>query len=167
MPDLLAHVLFAYGICTFLSLRYDWISPHYRTIGMLGALIPDFYKIYLLVPNVTVESLVGLPFNWFALRTGGGVVIAALMAAMVFVSSEQRRGLSVLLLGAASHLVLDLFLTTPTGHAFPILWPLTSYRPLTPNLYQSTQPTVTMAFIVFAFVAFAVVYLANRTSIGD
>lgn len=167
MPDLLAHVLFAYGVCMLLSLHYEWISPQYRTIGMLGALVPDIYKVYLLIPDATVESLVGIPFNWFALRTGGGVVVAVVLAAMVFVPDHQRRAISVLLIGAVSHLVADLFLATPTGQSFPILWPLTSTRPVTPNLYQSTQPTVTVVFAVFAFVTFAVVEVIDWSSVGE
>lgn len=158
MPDLLSHVLLAYTLSTILTWRFSWITPPYRTVCMVGALVPDMYKIYLLVPENTIESLIGLPFDWFALRTGGGVLVAVLVGGLFVDSRERVRVLAMLGVGAASHLIADLFLRTPSGETYPIFWPITSYRPHTPNLYLSTDPAVTVMFALFALTIYYVTW---------
>lgn len=76
MPDLLAHALIAYTICTLLSWRYGWITPTYVTVGMAGAFIPDLATIDLIVSGELVEEMLGIPFDWFALHTAGGTLVS-------------------------------------------------------------------------------------------
>ena len=139
MPDLLTHVFVMYGVVTVASWRYDWLAPPYVTVAMMGAMIPDMTKIKLLLPSHRVESALGLPFDWFALHTLGGSLVAVLIGTVLVPRSHRGRVLSLLALGAASHLLLDALLVNPSGHSYAVLWPLTQYRPPTPGLYLSTD----------------------------
>lgn len=145
MPDLLTHVLVAYAAATVASWRYEWLGPPYVTVAMMGAMIPDMTKVRLLVPSYRVESLLGVPFDWFALHTAGGSVVAVLVGTLLVPSRQRRRVFVLLALGAASHHLLDLLLINPSGHSYAVLWPLTGYEPPTPGFYLSTDrwPTLT------------------------
>lgn len=140
MPDLLAHALIAYTVCTALAWRYEWISPAYVTVGMAGAFIPDMTKVGLVLSDAVVENVLGLPFSWGGIHTTGGALVGVAIG-VVLVSREERRRVAALLgLGAATHLLADALLLKPTGHSNAVLWPLTRWHPPTPGLYLSTQP---------------------------
>lgn len=158
MPDLLAHVLLGYAVATLLSWRYDWLSPAYVTVAMAGAMIPDLAKADLLVPGGLVERALGVPFDWFALHTVGGVAVSVLVGAAVVRSDLRRRVAALLALGAATHLLADGLLVNPSGRSYAMLWPLTRWHPPTPGLYLSTQVEPTLA----AGAGAAAVWLATR-----
>ena len=140
MPDLLAHALIAYAVGTLLSWRYDWLSPTYVTVVMAGAFIPDLAKADLAVEAETVAALLGVPFDWFALHTAGGVLLSIGIGVTVVAGEERRRVAVLLTLGALTHLLADALLLKPSGYAYPILWPLTRFHPPSPGLYLSTEP---------------------------
>jgi hypothetical protein len=158
MPDLLAHALLAYAVCTVLSWRYGWLTPAYVTAGMAGAFIPDMMKIQLLVPDAAVEAILGSPFSWSGIHTAGGALVAVLLGAAVVAPRERRRVGTLLAVGAGSHLLADAFLLTPSGRSYEVLWPLLRYNPPTPGLYLSTRPEPT----VVAGVVAAAVWLGTR-----
>ncbi|MFB6160962.1 MAG: metal-dependent hydrolase [Haloferacaceae archaeon] len=158
MPDLLAHALLAYAVARLLAWRVDWLTPGYTTVAMAGAFVPDLAKAELLVPSARVESLLAVPFDWFALHTGGGTLVAVLVGGVLVGADERRRVLGLLGLGAATHLLADALLLSPSGRSYAVLWPLTRYHPPTPGLYLSTDPTPT---VVAALVA-AVVWAASE-----
>lgn len=139
MPDLLTHALVMYSVVTVASWRYERLTPSFVTVAMMGAMIPDLTKIRLVLPSYRVESVLGVPFDWFALHTAGGSAIAVLIGTVLVPREYRTRVLSLLALGAASHLLLDALLVNPSGHSYAILWPLTQYHPPTPGFYLSTD----------------------------
>lgn len=139
MADLLTHVLVAYVLATLASIRYEWISPAHVTAAMAGAMIPDLNRLELVVPPELVESAVGIPISWTAFHTLGGSLLVVAIGVLC-VPREYRRGVAAMaLLGMASHHALDLLVTNPTGHTYPVLWPLSAYHPPTPGLYLSSD----------------------------
>jgi len=139
MPDLLSHAFIAFTICTLLSLRYDWLTGEYVTIGMAGAFIPDMAKIKILVDAAAVEAALEIPFDWLGVHTLGGAFVAVLVGTVVVNRSDRRRVFGLLSLGAASHLFADALLLKASGRSYEVLWPLTQYHPPTPGLYLSTD----------------------------
>jgi len=139
MPDLLSHAFIAFTICTLLSLRYNWLTGEYVTVGMAGAFIPDMAKIKLLVDAAAVEAALGIPFNWLGVHTLGGAFVAVLVGTVVVNRADRRRVFMLLSLGAASHLFADSLLLKASGRSYEVLWPLTQYHPPTPGLYLSTD----------------------------
>ncbi|WP_082220735.1 metal-dependent hydrolase [Haloferax gibbonsii] len=163
MPDLLAHTLLAYTIATVLSWRIGWLSRSHVTVVMAGAFIPDLAKVELLIPSQQVESLFGVPFDWFGLHTTGGVLCSVLIGVLLVSEAERRRVFGLLALGASSHLVADALLLKPSGLSYPILWPMMRVYPPTPGLYLSTDvwPAVTLGVLAFG------VGIANRWIVGE
>ncbi|PSP76993.1 metal-dependent hydrolase [Halobacteriales archaeon QS_1_68_20] len=153
MPDLLAHVLLAYAVAQALSWRYRWLSPAYVTVVMAGAMIPDLSKAAMVLPGTRVEALLGVPFDWFALHTSGGVLLSILVGVALVAPTERRRVFLLLALGAATHLFADALLLKPSGRSYPVFWPLTRYHPPTPGLYLSTEPRPAVVAAVAALVA--------------
>lgn len=136
MPDLLTHVLVGYTLGKALSIHRAW-SGELTTVVMVGALLPNLTKIQLIIPDASVEALVGNPFSWHALHTLGGVVVTALIDGL-FVSDQRRRRITSLLIGGAmSHLLLDSLLIKPSGYAGLLWWPVLTTALPTPGLYVS------------------------------
>lgn len=156
MPDLLAHALVAYTAAVVLSWRYEWISPGYATVAMVGAMIPDLAKAELFLPSGQVEAWLGIPFDWFALHTAGGTLVVVLIIVVLVASHERTRIFLLLTLGAATHHLTDALLLNPSGRSYEVFWPLTRYHPPTPGLYLSTEPTPTIAAAACAFLVWAV-----------
>lgn len=158
MPDLLAHALLAYVLARLLSWRIDWVTTPYVTAAMAGAFIPDIQKVKLLVPDWRVEALLGLPFDWFGWATLGGAVLSVLIGVAVVSPRVRWRAGAALSLGAASHLLADALLRSPSGRSFDVLWPLSRWHPPTPGLYLSTEPTPSVVVGAVALV----VWVAHR-----
>jgi hypothetical protein len=159
MPDLLAHALLAYTLATLLSWRLDWLSPGYVTVAMAGAFVPDLVKIKLVVHGEVVATLLGLPFDWSPLHTLGGSAVSVAIGVALVADRERRRVAALLGLGAASHLLADALLRSPSGRSYPLAWPLSRLEPPTPGLYLSTDPAPT---VVAALVAGVVSVAARR-----
>lgn len=105
----------------------------------MGAMIPDMRKIRLVLPNYRVESVLRVPFDWFALHSLAGSVVAVLIGTVLVPRDHRTRVLSLLALGAAAHLLLDALLINPSGHSYAVFWPLSQYQSPTPGLYLSTD----------------------------
>lgn len=156
MPDLLTHALVMYVVLTVASWRVEWLAPRYVTVGMMGAMIPDLTKVRLVVPSYRVESVLEIPFDWFALHTLGGSLVSVLIGTVLVPPRYRTRVFSLLALGATSHLLLDALLINPSGYSYALLWPLTGYQPPTPGLYLSTDRwpalvTGTLAALVWLY----------------
>lgn len=139
MAEMLTHVVAAYCLATLFSMRYNWIDPRYVTIAMIGAAIPDLSRMELIVSEHAIQTTLDIPFSWFAFHTAGGSFVVVLLGALLVPEEYRRHVFAMLALGAASHLLLDALLTSPSGHSYAILWPLSTYTHPTPNLYLSTD----------------------------
>ena len=159
MADLLTHVLAAYVLATALSFRYEWLTPQYVTVAMVGAVVPDLAKIELLIPDARVEVLLSVPFEWFAIHTLGGTLVVITIGALLTSRTHRWRVFLLLALGAASHHALDALLLNPSGYSYAIFWPLSTYHPPTPGLYLSTDR---WPALVTGTVAVVVWYLRYR-----
>lgn len=139
MAELLTHVLVAYAVATLLSWRYEWLEPHYVTVAMAAAMIPDLNRLDLIAPAAALETTFGVPFDWGATHTLGGSLLVVCLGALAVPARYRRRVFLVAALGMLSHHALDLFLVGLSGHSYPVLWPLTQYNPPTPSLYLSSD----------------------------
>lgn len=157
MPDLLSHAFIAYTLCTLLSLRYDWLSPQYVTVGMAGAFIPDMAKIGLVIDGATIGNALGIPFSWFGIHTLGGAAVSVLIGITLVAAPERKRVSALLALGAASHLVADALLMKTSGRSYHVFWPVIQYVPPTPGLYLSTDLWPSLATGGIAVVAWILV----------
>ena len=158
MADLLTHVLAGYVIGMLLAFRFAWIGRPEVTLVMIGAATPDLNRLRLIVHESTIEAAFGVPFDWSALHYLGGNLVVLCIGALLIAPEWRRRAFVLLLLGAASHHVLDLLLLTATGHTYPVLWPLTEYHPPAGMVYRSTDQWP----VLVAGGAAALVWLAHQ-----
>jgi len=166
VPDLLTHVLLAYSTCLVLSWHVEWLDPPYVTVAMVGATVPDLSKVGVIVSSWQIRRLIGVPFSWTSLHTVGGVGLSILLATTL-VGRPYRRPVAILLaIGAATHLLADSMLRSVTDRLFPLLWPLTSYVPPTPDLYLSTDPWLAVAAGLLAAILTGITRYRNRDGRG-
>ncbi|QLD88830.1 metal-dependent hydrolase [Natronomonas salina] len=139
MPDLLTHALVGFVVGTALSWRDDRVTGPFVTLVMVGALSPDLNRIELLVPDPTVETLVGIPWTWVPLHRLGGTVLVVTVAALLVDRRHRRLAVGLLAAGATSHYALDFLLYKPSGLTSPLLWPFTVHRFAVEGIYVSSD----------------------------
>lgn len=139
MAELLTHILVAYILATLLSWRYEWLTPQFVTVAMVGAMIPDLNRLDLLFPADMIEAAIGLPFDWGAFHVLGGSVLAVGIGTLVAPPEYRKRVFALLFLGMASHHAFDLLLVNVSGYTYAVFWPLTQYNPPSVDLYLSSD----------------------------
>lgn len=139
MPDLLTHVLVAYVTATALAWNVSRIPRWFVPVGMVGAVLPDVVKIYLLVPSGVVESALGVPFAWDPIHRLGGVLALAGLGTLLFDRPYRRAVFGTLVAGATTHLFLDSLIRRANGLTPPYLYPLSWWHPPSGNLYLSSD----------------------------
>jgi hypothetical protein len=150
MADLLTHVLVAYSLATLLSWRYEWLTPQFVTVAMVGAMIPDLNRLDLILPADFIEAVFGIPFDWGAVHVLGGSLLVVAIGTVLAPTTIRRRVGALLLLGLTSHLTLDLLLLNVSGYSYAVLWPVAGYHPPSPDLYLSTDRWPAICGVVLA-----------------
>lgn len=158
MADLLTHLLVPYVLLTVASWRVDWLDRRWVVVGMGGAAIPDLVKVRIVVDGNTVESLLGVPFTYAPLSTLGGVLLVAGAITVAFERRNWERVFGLVTFGGLSSLLLDGMRVYADGRASAWLYPFTNWRPPTPSLYVSSDPTV----LVVALLSAGVVAVLDR-----
>lgn len=152
MADLLSHVLVAYVLFTIGSWRIKRVTPAWTAVGMAGAAIPDLSKASLILEGYVVEETVGIPFDYAAVSTFGGVLLLAGVIIIAFRRRYWRRAYGCLVVGGVTSLVVDGLRAFADGHSTSWLFPFTWWRPPTPNLYVSSDLRIVAVTAVFALV---------------
>ncbi|WP_367175836.1 hypothetical protein [Haloarcula rubripromontorii] len=150
MADLLTHLLAPYILLTVASWRVDWLDQRWVVVGMGGAAIPDTIKVGLVVNEETVEALLGVPFTYRPLSTLGGVLLLSGIIAVTFERRHWRRVFGLVTFGGLTSLLLDGMRVYADGRASAWLYPFTNWRPPTPSLYVSSDPTVLVVALLVA-----------------
>jgi hypothetical protein len=119
MPDWLAHVLFAYILCSILGLKFRVFNRENTAVVMIGALLPDIVKVGLGFDLIGVEV-----WDFIApLHTPvGSLFVAALISVFFY---ETGIVLLLLISGFTTHYLLDLLLGHVSGGMclfFPFSW---------------------------------------------
>jgi hypothetical protein len=119
MPDWLAHVLFAYVLCSILGMKFKLFTKENTALVMVGALIPDLVKVEL------GFDLIGMDVSDFLapLHTPIGSLLSAALIALLF--TEVVVVFSLFVLGFTTHFALDLLLGHVSGGMlllFPVSW---------------------------------------------
>lgn len=163
MAEGVTHVLLAFALFTVAGWTVGWLDRRWVTVGMVGSLLPDLNRLGLLVDDYVVSQTLGIPFDWGAVHTIGGVVVLAALGAVLFDSRrEQLRGFSLLVAGGCSHLAVDAVKAWADGSGGAALYPLSWWRPPTPGLYVSADRWVLGVSVVVAAATIAVDQLRDR-----
>lgn len=147
MPDWITHLLAAWMICTILSFKYKQINPAYTVVCMVGALIPDTFKIVipLGIMGIHAENFF-MPFH----LPMGSFIIALIFT--LFFKERKKLVLSLLLLGVATHYALDLLLINLNGGMallFPFSWDTWALNVIPDDDYHITILAMGLAVVVY------------------
>lgn len=165
MAELLTHVLVGYVLLTVAGWRIGWLTPRWVAVGTVGALLPDLNQLGRLLSGPEIQRVLGVPFDYGALHTLGGVVLLAGLGGLPF--AERRRAFAALLVGGLSHLLLDTLKMHADGRAGPWLYPLTWWRHPAPDLYVSADPRVLVVALVCAVAVFGADRYRDRSCVAD
>jgi len=159
MADLLSHVLFVFAVVTVAGWVVEWIRPRWVAVAMVGAILPDLDLTGVLLAGHVVGETLGIPFDWGAIHTLGGVLLLAAAGAVLFEGeNRRRRAFALLTAGGLSHLAVDGMKTWADGANGVSLYPFSWWRNPTPGLYAPGDRLV----VVIAVVVAGTVWLADR-----
>ena len=154
MPDWTTHVLVAWSLATILGFRFKQFSQKNVAIVMLGALIPDLYKITLVLDSfgIHLQSLlipIHLPI--------GSLLIAAIIS-LFFI--EKRSIFIFLAIGVGTHYALDLLMFSG---GMEIFYPFSTLK-FQIGIISVTDFHVTILSIILASVVFLVYKKFNKNN---
>jgi len=150
MADLLSHVLFAFAALTVAGWAVEWLGPRWVAVGMAGAILPDLDEVGSLVDGYALGEVLGVPFEWGAIHTLGGVLFLAAAAALLFQDGRRRRAFALLVAGGISHLAVDGLKVWADGASGVSLYPFSWWRTPTPGLYASADRRVVVLAVAVA-----------------
>lgn len=144
MPDWITHVLVAWTLTTILGFRFKQFSQPNSAIVMLGALIPDIYKINLLADQFGIYlhdflTPIHLPI--------GSLLIAAILSLFF---TDRKSIFLFLIIGIVTHYALDLLLFSG---GMELLYPLTPLK-FQIGIISITDVNITLISIILAFFVF-------------
>lgn len=142
MPDWITHVLVAWTLTTILGFRFKQFSQPNSAIVILGALIPDIYKIYLLFDLVGLQ-IVNIPIHIpvFSLLIGGLITLFFERKKLIF---------SLLTLGIFTHYALDMLLF---NGGIAILYPFSPIK-WQIGIISATDYNITIISIIIAMIIY-------------
>ncbi|MFB6307705.1 MAG: metal-dependent hydrolase [Haloarculaceae archaeon] len=138
MTDLLTHVLVAFVAATVLSWVAGPVTKRHVPLAMVGAVLPDTAKAYLLLGSIR-PSVLGVEVSWLALQTLGGSLALAGVVTLFVDRAERRPAAALLGLGVGLHVLLDYLVVRAGGYAPPYLYPFTWAQLPAGNVYLSSD----------------------------
>lgn len=139
MPDWLTHTLV--GWITGKTIKQE------ISLIVIGSLIPDITKLYLLFDLILQEKAEDL---FLPIHTPFGAVLIALIIALFF--HNIKKAFIPLLIGVATHFILDMFLLNVSG-GMPLLFPF-SWEEWQFDLIRSDDYTMTIVAIIAALIVY-------------
>ena len=144
MPDWITHILIPWTLCTILGFKFKQFSQQNIAVVLTGALIPDIFKIYLVLNQIGIQigsflTPIHLPL--------GSILIAGIIS-LFFV--ERRLIFFFLILGVSTHYALD-FLMLNGGMSFlypfsPLKWQI--------GIISMTDYNITIISIIAAIIVY-------------
>jgi hypothetical protein len=150
MPDWITHVLVAWTLTTILGFRFKQFSQSNSAIVILGALIPDIYKIYLLFDVVGLQLiLIPIHLPVFSLLLGGLITLLFERKKLIF---------SLLTLGIFTHYALDMLLFS---EGIAILYPFSPIK-WQIGIISVTDYNITILSIIVAILVYFIYIKTNN-----
>ncbi|WP_435335116.1 hypothetical protein [Haloarchaeobius sp. TZWWS8] len=162
MSDLLTHVLAAYVLATVASWRFSAIAARHVPLAMVGAVVPDAAKAYMLTGDPRF-AVAGVELSWYALQTVGAAACFVLAGSLLFPREDRRVVLGVLSGAVGLHVCLDYLVIRAGGLAPPYLYPLTWVQLPSADVYLSSSLWPSLVAVPLA----CVVWLLDRRRSGD
>lgn len=152
MPDWITHILLPWMLITILGFKFKQFNQQNAAIAILGALIPDIYKIYipLEIFGIHLENFLK-PIHFPV----GSLLITAFLS-LFFI--ERRLIFSFLTFGIITHYALDLLLFNGGICLFYPFSPLEFQI----GIFSVTDYNITIGSIIAAFMVYFIYKRVNK-----
>ena len=146
--DWMAHVAFAFILCALLSLKWPVFGGRNTVLVMIGALLPDIFKLYLPLQVIGVHAQDSLAL--FHIPIGTALVCG--LCALLFEQRIRVRVFLLFALGMVTHYALDVILISVGGGVallYPLSWNTWHLDLVRPNNWLGTTILVVAAILVW------------------
>jgi len=146
MPDWIVHICVAYLVCRILYFKFPMFDSANTVLAMVGSILPDLVKLQIILGHFGIHLSDFLP----AFHTP---VITFIIAGIISLFFENKRvAFLFLVIGAATHFIMDLLLVDPEGGIylfFPFNWQMFHINLIAPDDYMITFVILTLTIIVY------------------
>lgn len=115
----MAHIAFAFILCTLLALRWPVFGGRNTVLVMIGAVLPDLFKLYLPLQMLGIYAQDSLALFHIPV----GTLLVCGVCALLFEEGTRVRVFLLFAFGMATHYALDVLLIHVSG-GLALLWPL-------------------------------------------
>ncbi|MGZ4849157.1 MAG: metal-dependent hydrolase [Halobacteriota archaeon] len=119
--DWMGHVAFVFIVCALLALKWPVFGGRNTVLVMIGALLPDLFKLYLPLRLIGVHAVDVLALFHIPV----GTLLVCGLCALLFETGTRERVFLLFAFGMVTHYALDVLLISVTGGlmlAFPLSW---------------------------------------------
>jgi len=144
----MAHVAFAFILCALLALKWPVFGGRNTVLVMIGALLPDIFKLYPPLQVIGVHAQDSLAL--FHIPIGTALVCA--LCALLFEEGIRARVFLLFAFGLVTHYALDVILINVSGGLvllYPLSWNAWHLDLVRPNNWLGTMILVAAAILVW------------------
>ena len=146
--DWMGHVAFVFIVCALLALKWPVFGGRNTVLVMIGALLPDIFKLYLPLRLIGVNAVDVLALFHIPV----GTLLVCGLCALLFEERTRERVFLLFAFGMVTHYALDVLLISVTGGlvlAFPLSWEMWQLDLVRPNNWLGTTILVTVAVLMW------------------
>jgi hypothetical protein len=144
----MAHIAFAFILCTLLALRWPVFGGRNTVLVMIGAVLPDLFKLYLPLQMLGIYAQDSLALFHIPV----GTLLVCGVCALLFEEGTRVRVFLLFAFGMATHYALDVLLIHVSG-GLALLWPLSwetwALQLVRPDNWLGTTILVAAAILVW------------------
>jgi hypothetical protein len=115
----MAHIAFAFILCALLALRWPVFGGRNTVLVMIGAVLPDIFKLYLPLQVLGIYAQDSLALFHIPV----GTLLVCGVCALLFEEGTRVRVFLLFAFGMVTHYALDVLLIHVSG-GLALLWPL-------------------------------------------
>lgn len=159
MPDWITHIAVAYTVCTIIGFKYKQFNPSNTAIAMVGALVPDIFKI-----GIIFEFLGLSIYDYLTpLHLPVGSLIMGGIISLFF--QEKKTVFLFLVIGIITHYALDLLLIS-LGNGITLFFPF-YWGQYQLELVANDDFKISILAVAVAFMVYVISYKWKRVEVNS
>ena len=144
----MAHIAFAFILCALLALRWPVFGGRNTVLVMIGAVLPDIFKLYLPLQLLGIYAQDSLALFHIPV----GTLLVCGVCALLFEEGTRWRVFLLFAFGMATHYALDFLLIHVSGGLallYPLSWGAWQLHLVRPDNWLGTTILVAAAVLVW------------------
>jgi fumarate reductase subunit D len=144
----MAHIAFAFILCALLGLKWPIFGGRNTVVVMIGAVLPDIFKLYLPLQTLDVYAKESLALFHIPI----GTLLVCALCALLFEEGIRVRVFLLFAVGMVTHYALDVILINVSGGLvllYPLSWQTWALQLVRPDNWLGTTILVAAAFLVY------------------